>query len=89
MLKQDKSNTRLKAMKLQCILYARTTRSQFRYPWNDFNVDDLDALLFILHCHCRLYLLVILAIVPPFHLLIKDICISVCINYFISSSYNV
>jgi len=31
MLKQDKSNTHLKVMKLQFILFARTTRSPFRY----------------------------------------------------------
>ena len=48
MLKQDKSSTHLKAMKLLCILYALTTRSPFRYPWNDFSADILENYLFIL-----------------------------------------
>ena len=40
----SKSNIRLKVMKLQFILYARTTRSPFRYYWNDFNADVLEFL---------------------------------------------
>ena len=75
MLKQDKSSTLLKAMKLLCILYALTTRSPFRYPWNDFNADILENYLFILHWH---YVALVFWLCSDCcYFLRKDICVPV------------
>jgi hypothetical protein len=75
MLKQDRSSTHLKAMKLLCILYALTTRSPFRYPWHDFNADFLETHLFILHWH---YVADLFSILAMFRLMLffeKDLCV--------------
>lgn len=65
MLRQDKSSTHLKVTKLQYILFALTTRSQFRYFRNTsiyflricfcrFNLQCVVDLIFLVsafHCH--------------------------------------
>jgi hypothetical protein len=61
MLKQDKSSTHLKAMKLQCILCALTTRNLFRYPLDGFKDDifKLFSVCFLLLLFYRLYVLLL------------------------------